>query len=171
MYGSLAVLVCCYKGLFIESLVYFLILGLAVTISLVDIRTFRIPGSLNAVLAIFALYPASMEAIHGTTWNAFGGMLLLGGFFLLVLLLFPGGFGGGDIKFSAVIGLIVGFDQSIVVLETALVSGALLGIIYGLLTKKGLRIKIPFAPFLTLGLFVSVFFGRDIIMIYNRLMY
>ena len=170
-YGIIAILVFQHYGITFEALIYFLITGLAISISIIDVRTFRIPGSLTAVLAILALYPALSELVNGSVWNALGGAPALGCFFTVVLLLFPGGFGGGDIKFGAAIGLVVGFEQSIVVLETALVCGALFGIIYGAVTRRGLRIKIPFAPFLTLGLCVSMFFGREIIMIYNRVVY
>jgi leader peptidase (prepilin peptidase)/N-methyltransferase len=77
------------------------------------------------------------------------------------MLLFPGGFGGGDLKYAAAIGFFIGWELSIVAVETALVTGALAGTVYALLTRKGLRIRFPFAPFLALGFAVAVLYGRD----------
>jgi len=68
-------------------------------------------------------------------------------------------------------GFLLGFEFSIVALETALITGSVIGIFYALKTKSGLRIKFPFAPFLAAGLVVAFFFGRDILLLYYRVIY
>ncbi|MBP7583743.1 MAG: prepilin peptidase [Spirochaetes bacterium] len=171
LYGIIAVALAARYGITPDTFVLFLIAGTAICISVIDITILAIPGHLVAVLALLAAYPAIKAMLAVGAWSALGGVLLLGGFFLLVLLVFPGSFGGGDAKFSAAIGLAVGFEQSIVVLEVALVTGAVMGIVYALVTKKGLRIRIPFAPFLTAGLLLSLLYGREILMLYNRIVY
>jgi len=171
LYGIIAVAVATRHGITPPALVFFLIAGTAVCISIIDIKILTIPGRLVAVLALLAVHPAIMTVLANGAWSALGGVLLLGGFFLLVLLVFPGSFGGGDVKFAGALGLAVGFEQSIVVLEVALVAGAVTGIVYALATKKGLRIQIPFAPFLTAGLLLSILYGREILMLYNRIVY
>ena len=84
---------------------------------------------------------------------------------------FPGAFGGGDLKLGSAIGLLAGLEMSIVVLEVSLVSGAITGVIFALKTGKSLKTKIPFAPFLTLGLVVALLYGRDILLVYYRILY
>jgi len=115
------------------------------------------------VLLLASIYPVIIES---TLKDHLYGALLMGAFFLVVLLLFPGGFGGGDMKYAIIIGFLLGLEMSIVALEVALVSGSLTGVAYALIKRSGLRIKIPFAPFLTLGLVVSLFWGRHVLLVY-----
>ena len=146
----------------------FLLIGLSISISIVDVKTLSIPNSLVLAFFILSLYPVIMRNMLKD--NIYG-LLLSFAFFLVILLLFPGSFGGGDIKLASAIGFLLGLDMSIVVIETALITGSVVGVIYAIKTKKGLRIKFPFAPFLTAGLIVSFFYGREIILLYYRLVY
>ncbi len=159
---------CRYGGAFL-ALEYFLASGIAIAIATVDAKTYTIPGQLVGVLIFLSLHPAYLRLTGESSWNAFSGALVLGGFFLIVVLLFPGGFGGGDIKFAAALGLLSGFELSLVVLESSLVAGALYGIVYAMATEKGLRIKIPFGPFLTIGLILALLYGREIVLLYQRI--
>ena len=86
--------------------------------------------------------------------------------FILPLLIKKGGFGGGDIKYAVAMGFFLGFSETIVALEIALVSGALFGILFAVIKTKTLKAKIPFAPFLTLGFIVALLYGRDIMLLY-----
>ena len=113
-----------------------------------------------------SLYPLHL---NGRPLDNLYGLLLMGIFFLVIMFILPGSFGGGDIKYAAVLGAITGLEQSIVVLEAALISGALFGVIYAAAKGQGFRIKIPFAPFLTLGLCVSLFYGNEILLLYYRI--
>lgn len=171
LYGVIAVAIASRHGITPLAFVFFLIAGTAVCISVIDVRTLTIPGHLVAALALLSIYPLVLNTLRDGPMNALAGILILGGFFFLILLVFPGSFGGGDIKFASAMGLAAGFEQSLVVLEVSLVAGALTGIVYAAVTRKGLRIKIPFAPFLTLGLLSSILYGREILMIYNRIIY
>lgn len=89
--------------------------------------------------------------------------------FILPVLIKAGGFGGGDIKFSAAIGLFLGFPVTIVALEIALVTGALYGIGYALVKSKTLKVHMPFGPFLSLGFIVSIAWGNDIVLLYQQI--
>jgi leader peptidase (prepilin peptidase)/N-methyltransferase len=169
LYGALAVLVAHRFGVSFIACNYYIIIGIAVCVAIVDYRTMKIPSALVYPLFIVSAYPAFNSFIHFSALEALGGMLLLGLFFFLMLLLFPGSFGGGDITFAAALGMASGLQLSVVLLETALISGAVVGILYGIISKKGIRIKIPFAPFLALGLLVALMAGRELIDLYYRL--
>ncbi len=168
IYGSLAITIALKEGLNIYALIMFLLIGLSIAISIVDVKTLSIPNSLVLAFFILSLYPVIMRNMLKD--NIYG-LLLSFAFFLVILLLFPGSFGGGDIKLASAIGFLLGLEMSIVVIETALITGSVIGVIYAIKTKKGLRIKFPFAPFLTAGLIVSFFYGREIILLYYRLVY
>jgi prepilin signal peptidase PulO-like enzyme (type II secretory pathway) len=168
IYGFLAVAIALKEGLHIHSLIIFLLIGLSIAISVVDVKTLSIPNSLVLTFFILSLYPVIMRNMLKD--NIYG-LLLSFALFLVILLLFPGSFGGGDIKLASAIGFLLGLELTMVVIETALITGSVIGIIYAIKTKKGLRAKFPFAPFLTAGLIVSFFYGREIILLYYRMVY
>ena len=120
------------------------------------------------IFVMISIYPIILN--HSLMDN-FKGLLLMFSFFIVVLLLFPGSFGGGDMKFASAIGFFLGIELSIVALEIALISGSIVGTIYAIKTRKGLRIKIPFAPFLSLGTISALLYGRDITLLYYNLVY
>lgn len=164
--GTLLVAAVANGGIGIFPFVMYLIMCVAITISLIDLKTLTIPNTLVAACALLSIYPV----LHTTSLKS--GLLGAAGmfcFFVLILLLFPGSFGGGDAKFATAIGLLCGIEMSIVVMETALVTGSIAGIVYAWIMKKGLTTRIPFAPFLTAGLIAAHFFGRDIILLYHRI--
>ncbi len=150
-------------GFSVETLLTYLFLCFAVCASLVDYKKMIVPDSMVVVLFIIAVintvfFNRDIASIYG--------MLFMFIVFFLIIFIFPGGFGGGDLKYSAVLGLFSGLQHSILILEVALVSGSIFGIIFVILKKSGLKVKIPFSPFLTLGLVVSIFFGTDILLFY-----
>jgi leader peptidase (prepilin peptidase) / N-methyltransferase len=168
MFGALACLINYKLGFNVFSVIVFLITGISVSISMIDIKIFTIPNSLIIVFLVLCVYPVITN--NNIKENLFG-FLLMGIFFTVVLLIFPGSFGGGDVKLAAAIGIFLGLDLSIVALEAALVSGSIVGAVYAIKSKKGFKIKMPFAPFLTAGMIVSLLYGRDILLVYYRVFY
>jgi prepilin signal peptidase PulO-like enzyme (type II secretory pathway) len=146
----------------------FIALSMSATVAVVDIMTLTIPGALVILIALLAAYPA---LAIGPVTNHIVGAAGMFAFFALILLAFPGGFGGGDLKFASAIGLFCGWELSIVAVEAALISGAVAGAAYAAITRKGLRIRFPFAPFLALGFGVAVLYGRDLILLYGRIVW
>ncbi len=168
LYGVTALLFTWKLGVSLYAINLYLLSGIALCISIIDIKSLTIPDSLVVTFVIFSIYPILLN--YNIRDNIFG-LLALFVFFIIILLIFPGSFGGGDLKLGSVIGLLSGLEMSIVVLEASLVSGAIIGVIYALKTGKNLKTKIPFAPFLTLGLVISLLFGRDILLVYYRILY
>jgi len=78
--------------------------------------------------------------------------------------------GGGDVRVGAIMGFLLGWPNVI----TGLFLGYLLGSIYsaiGLLTGRLTRKSpIPFGPFLFLGTYIALFWGKDLINWYMGLM-
>jgi len=168
IHGLLLVLIAREYGMTLYAFNIFLLCGLGIAIAVIDIRTLIIPDPLVLAFALLSLYPI---ALTGSFSQSAFGFLLMFLFFLVVMLIFPGSFGGGDLKFASLLGLLFGFELAAVVLETALVTGALAGIIYTVVRNKSLRTKIAFGPFLTLGMVTAFLYGRDILLIYYRIIY
>jgi len=162
-YGLLVLLIISKLGISAFSVISVVIAGIGASITLIDLKTMRIPDSLVIAFALFSFYPAIYD---GQYLENLYGLLFLGGFFLIILFIFPGGFGGGDLKLATAIGFNLGINLSIVALEIALISGAIIGLTYGLLSGRGLRIKIPFGPFLYFSYLISLLWGNDIFLLY-----
>ena len=93
------------------------------------------------------------------------GFAAYGGALLVIALVYPRGMGMGDVKLTALIGLVLGaFGLDLVAVAAAL--GVLLGGVGGILAMtvggKGRKSAIPFGPFLAAGAVLSVFFGVQI---------
>ena len=85
-------------------------------------------------------------------------------FFLALFLITKGrGMGFGDVKFSFLMGLVLGFPGIAIALYIAFLTGALIGCILIVWKKKKLSgTKIPFGPFLVFGTVIALFFGEGI---------
>ncbi len=163
LYG-LVLLSCIIKfGLNFYSFNLFLLISVSILIAFVDIKTMTIPDIFIILFFILSAYPV---IINSNPKDNLFGLGIMTAAFLIILLIFPGSFGGGDLKYAAAIGFFLGIDLSIIALETSLISGAVFGLIYSAVKKTGLRIKIPFAPFLTIGIITAVYLGKELMFLY-----
>ena len=168
IFGLLALLVLRTGGLSVFSLFIYLICCTGICVAIIDFITMKIPDSMIILLLVLSIYPV----VHrGMYMDSLYGFLLLAVFFLLVMLLFPGAFGAGDLKFYAAAGILLGLEQSVVLLEISLISGAVCGVIWALVKGGSLRRKIPFAPFISAALVVTLLFGGRIALLYYSLAY
>ncbi len=168
LYGVLALLVARFHGTDLLSLFIYLIAAVSIAISVVDIKTMMIPLSLNILFFILSIYPV---VLNNNIKDNFYGFIFLTVFFLVIMFIFPGAFGGGDLKLYAIAGFLLGLEMSIVLLEVSLITGAVAGIIWGAFKGWNFRIRIPFAPFITAGIIITLLFGNTIILFYYRSIY
>jgi leader peptidase (prepilin peptidase)/N-methyltransferase len=92
------------------------------------------------------------------------GALAYGGAFLLIAIIAPRGLGMGDVKLTALIGLVMG-SLGLRYVGVAAGAAVLLGGVGGilaLLAGRGRKSAIPFGPFLTAGALVAVFWGERV---------
>jgi leader peptidase (prepilin peptidase)/N-methyltransferase len=109
-----------------------------------------------------------------TGWfNSLLGILIGGGILLALAWISPyvfgkEGMGGGDIKFLAMVGAFLGWQQALIALMVASVVGAVIGI--GLLALKVMQKGqyIPFGPYLALGALFAMLWGTEIWQWYFR---
>jgi leader peptidase (prepilin peptidase)/N-methyltransferase len=94
--------------------------------------------------------------------NSIAGLLLGGGLFFLIAVLSRGGMGGGDIKMMAMVGSFMGWKAVLMTTFLGSLAGSIVGIFLMLFKGKGRKTKIPFGPFLALGVVITLFFGGSI---------
>jgi leader peptidase (prepilin peptidase)/N-methyltransferase len=138
-----------------------LVLGYVAAVG--DLRERSIPNKLLLfMLGLWALtvLPQLLMDTEGALSYLLGAALGLaagGGLFLLVYVISRKGLGGGDVKFIAVVGLYLGFDGVFsVMLVGALLSG-LFALVMLALKRLGRKDAIPFAPFLYIGILLTIF--------------
>lgn len=78
------------------------------------------------------------------------------------------GMGMGDLKLLAMTGALVGWRGVFLTLTLGSMAGTLLALPMMLLGRADRKTAIPFGPFLALGVYITLLFGRDILEAYDR---
>ncbi|NLW07927.1 MAG: prepilin peptidase, partial [Clostridia bacterium] len=139
---------------------YMLLLSLMVVIAGIDLQTYLIPDGL---VLLGLLLGAVFLPFADIAWQmAISGALVGGGLLLLLAAVSRGGMGGGDVKLGFILGLCLGWQQVLIVLLVAVVTGALAGLALMALGRKGRRDALPFAPCLAVGLVLALLRGPEL---------
>lgn len=126
-----------------------------IAVSIIDLRTRRIPDYLSGLIALIATFHTfQLSLVNPGAWQQ--GLAAAGGIFCLMMLIAvvsAGGIGGGDIKLATALSLPVGamgWDQ--IVFAWFVISIFMLGIVLVLIViRKPLKTAVPFGPCLALG--------------------
>ena len=167
MGGLFALCVFLRFGFTLEGLVYYVFIATLLVITFIDIDHQIIPDRITLPgIPIFFL--AALTLPRMTLVNSLLGLLLGGGTLLLIglayqLITHKEGMGGGDIKLLAMIGVLLGWEGVLFTVFTASGVGTLAGIVAMLHQRKGLKLAIPFGPFLSIGAIAYIFFGPKLI--------
>lgn len=145
-------------GVSARGIITALFYAVLIVVSFIDLDTMEIPN--GAHIIIIALSVASVLLVPEISIiDRLIGLVCVSVPFLLISL-FTGGFGGGDIKLLAVSGLLLGWKGVLTGALIAIVVGACVGVAYKLITHKR---KMPFGPFLSLGLAAGAIIGEPLI--------
>ena len=148
---------------------YCVFFALLVAISITDLSHRLVPRRLiyGALALIVPLLVAASAVDH--TWHSLDGALIGGlvafGLFFAVWWFIPRGMGFGDVRLAGVIGLTTGW-LSLLHAYVAFLAGFLVGMVFGLVlmavSSVGRKTRIPFAPSLSVGAVIAVFWGAHI---------
>jgi len=164
MIVMIAWLAICAGDLSVHSLLKTAMLLVLSYIAMVfDIDTKRIPNTIVLIMItgwMLLLLPLIVfdtdSGIRQLTDSIFG-LLAGGGLFLLVYIISRKGLGGGDVKFMAAVGLYLGLTETVPAILYGTVLAALTGAVLILLKKIGRKDTMPLAPFLFIGIIITVF--------------
>ena len=141
-----------------ELLIAYGLISLLVIIFVSDLTYMLIP---DRVLLFFAAYFIAariivpMEPWYSPVIGGAGGFLLL----LLIAMLSKGGMGGGDIKLFAILGLVFGYQELLLVFFFSTLFGTIFGVTALLTGKVKRKQHIPFGPSIAIGAIVTYFYG------------
>jgi leader peptidase (prepilin peptidase)/N-methyltransferase len=138
--------------------------GVGIALTMIDLDVQRLPDKLTLPSYPVALALLGIPAlIDGAGWSyARGliGMVSLFGLYATLWFVYPAGMGLGDVKLSGVLGLYLGWlswRALVVGAASAFLVGAVVSIAVVLFAGGGRKTKIPFGPFMLLGVLIALF--------------
>ncbi|HWT26911.1 MAG TPA: prepilin peptidase [Mobilitalea sp.] len=151
----------------ILSSAYCLVISALIVLSLIDFRTNIIPVGINIFILIMGLVVVLVKYFwygHNTyiVIEHLVGFCIVSGFLLLIFLASHGrDIGGGDIKLMAAAGLVLGWE---LVLFAFFLGCVLAAIIHPIRMKiSHLNRVLAFGPYLSVGIVVSILYGKQIV--------
>jgi leader peptidase (prepilin peptidase) / N-methyltransferase len=154
-------------GLHWACLFNFLFIATLIAITFIDLDHRIIPDRISLPgIPIFFLaglclpVPTALDAVIGVVVGGGSLLCVAWGYYLLTK---REGMGGGDIKLLAMMGGFIGWQGVLFTIFAASAAGTLVGIGAMLKTRKGMRLAIPFGPFLAFGATLYLFFGAAVI--------
>jgi len=158
----------------LELLAYLAGFAALILASAVDLTEYRLPDVIVLPTLVVGLLLVVISSVSdgdgGRSRYAFLGAAIAFGVLLIAHLISPQGMGFGDVKFAAVLGLMVGWQAGSVVDVVILVLWLfLIGFAFGtvgglaLLVIRGRNQPFPFGPFLAVGTLVTVLVSRALV--------
>ncbi len=154
----------------IQLIFYLFISFIFIILTFYDFLYKEIPDQISLPAIIITILFAVIDQSFSTK-NLIIGILIPTLFFGSLFFSSKGRWlGGGDIRIGALMGALVGFPMILTVLFFAYLSGSVFSL-FGLIIKKfNRKTQIPFAPFLLLGTYITLFWGKDIMTWYIQLL-
>lgn len=146
-------------GITYYSLSYMILAAFLSAATIKDIKERIIPNKLILFglisgVVLNVLFPDLERIVWGLA-----ALVFAGGVLLITSLVSKGGVGVGDAKLVACTGLLLGIDKTISVMIISFIASALFGILSMLLKKLNKKSAMPFAPFVLLGVLLTMLLG------------
>lgn len=151
-----------------ETLIFSVVIPSLVIITVIDLEHQIIPNIITLPGIVFGLVAGS----YLVGWqDSLLGLVVGGGLFLGLAegyfkLRGREGMGGGDIKYIAAAGALLGWKQVLLVIFLGSILGGVVGAIGMTAKKMDFLTLIPFGPFLAIATLVSIFSGNELIALY-----
>lgn len=166
--GGLMALFClCYSNYQTIGLVNYAIVMVLITIAMIDREKMIIPNSLTLILFILGLVKMSLSSYY--LFDRIVGMFCVSSIMFLLNFLIKNCFGGGDIKLMMATGFLLGIKYVILAFIIAIIIGGISAGYILLKNKSNDNKYMAFGPFLCIGIFLSMFYGQKILMLYLSL--
>lgn len=145
-------------------------------LAIYDFRWYLLPDRIVAPLMVLALVQVAVVAIwsqhFAAVWQPALGAVLISGLFWTLLQVSKGAWiGGGDVKLAVVLGLLAGTPlKAFLVIFVASLLGTVVSIPLLARGKAGLKLHIPFGPYLLAATVLVVLYGSAMIDWYQKLL-
>ena len=148
-----------------EKIIYLttlsIIFGVLGYIAYKDFKTMEIDNLTSLVLMLFLIVITVIlffiPSYKEWAYQKLLGAVILGSIFqLIVLLTKEKGLGQGDVRLAIISGILVGIDNLVPWLYITIFSALIYGLVLAKKKKKFKGLKIPFVPFMVLGIVVTL---------------
>jgi leader peptidase (prepilin peptidase)/N-methyltransferase len=168
--GILFALTAWWLGPVWELPAFLYLAAIAVALSMIDFDVKRLPDAIvlpsYGVALVLLLLPAVLDGRWDDLLRSVLAGLALFAFYFVLLLVYPSGMGFGDVKLGGVLGIYLGWvSWGLVVIGTfaGFVIGAVVGIVVIATRRGGRKTKVPFGPFMFMGVYVAFAVGQSIV--------
>jgi leader peptidase (prepilin peptidase)/N-methyltransferase len=156
-------------GIHADLPAYLCLAAVGVALALIDLDVQRLPDVLTlpsypVLVALFAI-AAGVDARGGDFIRALLGMVVVFAFYATVRFAYPAGMGMGDVKLSGIVGLALGWlgwGPLVVGAFAAFLVGAAVSIGLVLFREGGRKTRVPFGPFMLIGIVIGVAAGHPL---------
>lgn len=161
-------------GAWLQFASFLPLIVLGVALALYDLKWMMLPNRLVYFFCGAAILwlLVTVYSIGGSQplVNSLLGALSYGGLFYVIYQVSGGKWiGGGDVRLGFVLGIILGWQKSIIGLTIAAYLATAVVLLIILMGKYHKKMHIPFGPFLLMGMFLAVLWGQQIIEYYYKI--
>jgi len=163
--GGMFVLTAFLVGIYAINLLafYLLVTFVFVALTIYDFLYKEIPDEIVLPAFFVSFLFLGINGVHSFTSLVVGVSLPVVFFSILFFGSKGKWLGGGDIRIGALMGVLLGWPNILIGLFLGYLLGAMFSLT-GLMTKKLTRkSQIPFAPFLLIGTYIAMFWGKEIV--------
>jgi leader peptidase (prepilin peptidase)/N-methyltransferase len=154
---------------------YLYLAAVGVALAMIDLDLQRLPDVLTLPSYPIGAGLLAIAAAVDHDWHAYLRALLamaaLWLFYALTSFVYPAGMGWGDVKLSGVLGLYLGWlgwGQLVVGAFGAFAVGAVVGLAFMVFTEAGRKSRVPFGPFMLVGVLIGIYAGHPIAHAYTN---
>ena len=160
-----------YEGISVNTFLYCFAASALLALSVIDWRTQEIPFGINVFIFILGLIRLFTDLKHWPEYVI--GFFAVSGFLALLivfcnLVLHKEAMGWGDVKLMAATGLLLGWKLNILAFFIGCVLGSVIHLTR-MAVKKGTDHVLAFGPYLSMGLFIVMIWGEQLVSWYLRM--
>jgi len=144
-----------------------LFICLLLSLALIDLKHMILPLELTiggaAVFLIYSFFNPVISPIEAFGTAAGGALVFAAIYYLYLKVREIEGLGQGDIWMMLLLGSFLGINKLVIAVLLASFSGLIVGMFFIIFKKKDLKMALPFGTFLSLGSYISLFWGDEIL--------
>ena len=144
-----------------------LFLCLLIALALIDLEHQILPDSLTlggaVVFLAYSFFNPMITPVNAIATALGSALIFTAIYFFYVKIRKMEGLGQGDIKMMLLLGAFLGVDRLVIAVLLASFAGLLVGLFFIIFKGQNLKMKLPFGTFLSLGSYISLFWGLDIL--------
>lgn len=149
-----------FGGLTYQTILCSLMFSALIVVTFTDIDVQEVPDRIHIFIGILGIILIFFDL---SNWLSH-----IIGFFaisipVLIIAVITNGFGGGDIKLYAVLGLFMGWQNIILLFAFSVVLGGIFGVIFMIAKKANRKTHMSFVPYIAVAAFIVQIAGNDII--------